>query len=411
MRWSGAVLAAAVLSGCSGSEPAVTEAALDARLASVVTGGGDPRQAVPGAAVAVWRDGEIVWSAAAGAAVFADDGATPLRPLTPQSPVRAASISKLATALTALSLAEEGVLDMEADVTSLLGFELPVQSGGASVTLNRLLAHTSGICDPEVYWAPIGETLESLLTPEATCPYPPGEGWTYANINYGVAAQVMERATGESFDILARQHVLAPLGLDAGFNWATVSAAKRRSGATLYRRLDGVWTVQVDDAEALAGTSPTVLGAEDSTDWAARRADVGANGTLFSPQGGLRASVEDLAVLASALLPGRAGEALGAPVWTGDEGPGVRAYGPGPQILTPGQIGQRPDWRFVGHAGEAYGLYGGAWAIPAENATVAFFVTGVDPEGNLSRDPVSGFTRYEAALMAIALDALSLSTP
>ena len=404
-----AIAAVAVIAACAPAEP-VTDAALEARLEAVLTGEGDPLQAVPGAAVAVWHEGEIVWSRAAGAARFDEDGLTPVRDLTPQTPVRAASISKLATALTALSLEAGGVVDMNADVTEMLGFDLPVQPGGAPVTLTRLLAHTSGICDPDAYWADLGETLESLLTEEATCPYPPGEGWTYANINYGVAAQVMERAAQQSFDQLARAHVVEPLGLDAGFNWSGASLEKRRSGATLYRRFDGVWTPQIDDADTLAGEHPAIRspdlqsGAAPIT--APQRFD---NGTLYSPQGGLRASVEDLAILVSAFLPGGPGEVLGEPVWTGQAYPGVRAYGPGPQVLRPGQIEARPDWHFVGHAGEAYGLYGGAWAIPGEKAAVAFVVTGVDPAGDLSRDPVSGFTRHEAALMAIALDALRLA--
>lgn len=404
-----AIAAAFVVAACAPPEP-VTDASLEARLEAVLAGEGDPLQAVPGAAVAVWREGEIVWSRAVGAAMFDEDGVTPVRALTPQTPVRAASISKLATALTALSLEADGVVDRNADVTAILGFDLPVQPGGAPVTLDRLLAHTSGICDPEVYWAPLGSTLESLLTAEATCPYPPGEGWSYANINYGIAAQVMERAAQQSFDDLAQARVLAPLGLDAGFNWSGVTLPKRRSGATLHRRYEGVWTAQIDDIETLAGDQPAILLPEPESGAVPITAREGFdNGTLYSPQGGLRASVEDLAVLASAFLPGGPGAVSGEPVWTGDEVPGVRAYGPGPQILQPGQIEARPGWRFVGHAGEAYGLYGGAWAIPGENAALAFFVTGVDPAGDLSRDPVSGFTRHETALMDIALDALDLT--
>ncbi len=375
----------------------------EARLDATVSPQEDPSTGVPGAAIAVWLDGEIVWSYAAGTAVFGDDGVTATRPLTPRSPVRAASISKLATALTAHSLAEDGVIDMDADVTERLGFDLPVQRSGAPVTMKALLSHTSGICDPDVYWAAEGDTLQSLLTEDARCPYAPGEGWTYANINYGIAAQVMEVAAGERFDQLATTHVLEPLGLDAGFNWSGVSQDKREAGATLYRWIEGRWVAQVDDAETLGDTRPAIL--RNEANEAALSAGFD-NGTLYSPQGGLRASVEDLAVLASAFLPGGRGEALGEPVWTGNEVPGVRAYGPGPQVLLFGQIESRPELRLVGHAGEAYGLYGGAWAIPSRNAAVAFFITGVNPDSDLSRNRPSGFTRYEAELMEIALDVL-----
>ena len=57
------------------------------------------------------------------------------------------------------------------------------------------------------------------------------------------------------------------------------------------------------------------------------------------------------------------------------------------------QVETKPDLKFVGHAGEAYGLYGGAWASAELNTTVAFFVTGVDPAGDLSRDPVGATAR------------------
>ncbi len=407
IRLIAVTLTVSLLTACA--EDPESRAAIEGRVEVLLTGNGDERRAVPGVAVAVWRDGGIVWSHAAGTAVFEADGVTPQRPLTPRSPVRVASISKLATALTVLSLAQDGMVNMDADVTDLLGFDLPVQPGGAPVTLTSLLSHTSGICDPQVYWAAEGDRLEDLLTSDAGCSYPPGEGWTYANINYGIAAQVMEMAAGERFDRLATARVLAPMGLDVGFNWSGVSTATRANGATLHRRFDGVWTPQVDDLDTLEDTRPAILRrdpGEAGEDPSNEAPEVFVNGTLYSPQGGLRASVEDLAVLASAFLPGGVGEALGEPVWTGNVEPGVLAHGPGPQVLLPGQVESHPELRLVGHIGEAYGFYGGAWAIPDQGASVAFFVTGVDPEADLARDPASGFTSYETELMAIALDAL-----
>lgn len=401
------VLTVSLLTACARQPEPYAE--FEARVDALLGGNRDESQTVPGAAIAVWRDGEIIWSHAAGAATFEDDGQTLQRPLTPSSPVRVASISKLATALTALSLAEDGRVDMDADVTDVLGFDLPVQPGGAPVTLTSLLSHTSGICEPDVYWAVEGDRLEDLLTDAATCPYPPGKGWTYANINYGIAAQVLENASGERFDRLATARVLAPMGLDAGFNWSGVSMSTRQSGATLHRRFDGVWVPQVDDLETLADSRASILRRDadetggDSPGGEPQEFD---NGTLYSPQGGLRASVEDLAVLATAFLPNGIGAALGEPVWTGDETPGVRAYAPGPQVLLPGQIESHPELRLVGHIGEAYGFYGGAWGIIDHGASVAYFVTGVDCAADISRDPVSGLSRYEAELMSIALGVL-----
>ncbi len=393
---------AAVMLGALTSGAAMAQDNAQARLETFVAGDGEPAQAAPGAAIAIWIDGEVVWSAAAGAAAFEMDGVTATRPLRPDTVVRAASISKLAVALTALSLAKDGVVDLDAPITPLLGFELPVAPADL-VTIRSALAHTSGICDPDVYWALLGEPLSDLMDDSAACAHAPGEDWAYANINYALVAQALETATGERFDHLAQEHVLTPLGLHAGFNWSGVAPNRRAQGATLYRREDGRWIAQIDDADILADSAPELRRAPGAV-----LADYvpGTNGSLFSPQGGLRASVEDLARLAAAFLPHGPGAALTEPVWTGDAWPGVRAYGPGPQIMTAGQFSRHRDLEMVGHAGEAYGLYGGAWAIPSRNAAIAYFVTGSDPDG-LVRDPASGFTGWETGLLEIALDALA----
>lgn len=377
-----------------------------ARLDAIVAGGGDRQRAAPGAAIAVWADGDILWSAASGAAAFHADGLTVQRDLRANDPVRAASMSKLATALTASALAQEGVVDLRAPIEPLLGFQLPVPNGG-QVTIEDALAHVSGICDPQVYWAPLGASLESLMTQEAACEYPPGEGWTYANINYALVAQALENATGERFDVLSNRYVISPLGLDGGFNGAGMSAQRRAEGATLHRWIDGRWLAQVDDEATLSGPIPTVL-----RDQSERLADYqpGTNGTLFSPQGGLRVGVEDLARLAAAFLPEGPGAGLGAPVWRGSELPGVRAWGGGPQVLVEGQVPGRAGLSLVGHGGEAYGLYGGNWAVPACSAAVAFYVTGSDPAYGAERDQTSGLTWWEDQLLTLALDELETLT-
>ena len=399
---AGAALGLALLAaGCSGP-PAAPGPTGQERLESIIAGDGAPHYAAPGAAIAVWIEGEIVWSAAAGAAGLEDDGATQARPMSANAPVRAASISKLAAALTVQALARDGAVDLDAPLGPFLGFDLPV-SAPQAVTFRSVLAHTSGICDPDVYWAPLGDRLSGLIDDGAVCAHAPGQGWTYANINYALVAQALETITGERFDQLALRHVITPLGLDAGFNGSGMTAPRRMAGATLFRRQGGVWIAQIDDDESRAGPGPSILMNDGAV---LAHYEPGTNGTLFSPQGGLRAGAEDLARLAAAFLPGQPGAPLTEPVWTGEVAPGVRAWGSGPQILQPGQVPGRPALQLVGHGGEAYGLYGGAWADPASNAAVAFFVTGTDPAADARRDPVSGLTWWEDRLLGLALDQL-----
>jgi CubicO group peptidase (beta-lactamase class C family) len=387
----------------------------DTRLAQLVDEPQMPSLAVPGAAIAVLLDGEIVYTGAAGAAIFDGDGITPARALTPQSAVRAASMSKLATALAAGALEAEGRLDLDADIRPRLGYDPRTGAAydareGAPVSLRALPSHTSGICDPAAYWAPLGETLESLVAGGAACEHAPGEGWAYANINYALAAEVMEHATGERFDQIAATRVLAPAGIGAGFNWSGVSAQRRAAGAALHRFEDGRWVVQVDGPQTLASPDPAIL-TRPGADLSAY--EPGTNGTLFSPQGGLRITAPDLARLAALFLPDGQGASLARPVDVAGGNPetGVLAWGSGPQILTPGQIEDRPGLMLVGYSGEAYGLYGGAWADPERDAAIAFFVTGVDPAGDATRSSRSGLTHWEAALMDIALDVLDARRP
>ncbi len=76
-------------------------------------------------------------------------------------------------------------------------------------------------------------------------------------------------------------------------------------------------------------------------------------------------------------------------------------------MLEPGQVPGRPDLTAIGHPGQAWGLYGGAWYLPGLNVSIAYFVTGEDPDEPKPYDPVSGLTAGETALFTLALDWLA----
>ncbi len=358
----------------------------------------------PGAAIAIVRDGQILWASAAGAAAFDGAGQTPVRALEASTSVRAASISKLAVALTAGALAQDGDADLDAPIHTILS-RAPRHPAApdAPITLRQLLSHTAGVCDPARYWAELGEDFYALFDDAAAwCEHAPGEAFAYSNLGYALAASVLEAAGEERFDRLARRHALIPAGLPgAGFNWSGVERSVRDRGGALHRWADGAWRVQIDSVSMLAGEGPVVLVQPGHV---LEDYQPGENGSLMSPQGGLRANVVELALLAAAFAPGGPGEALAAPVWRGDAGPGLRAWGAGPQYLEAGQVPGRPGLTAIGHPGQAWGLYGGAWFVPELDASIAYFVTGEDPDEPKPYDPVSGLTAGETALFELALD-------
>ena len=337
------------------------------------------------------------------------------RRVTAHDPVRIASISKLVTAIGVMRLVEAGTLDLDADVSGLLGYRLRhPRYPDVPVTLRLLLSHRSGLRDDAGYIVPLGTRLaDRLADPRAwDADHPPGSFYRYTNLNFPVVASVMERATGERFDWLMQRLVLAPLKLDACFNWASCSDAAVSSAVVLYGADGGA---QTDDLRGRRPTCPVVAGPGGACDLTTWRP--GDNGALFSPQGGLRISMHDLATIGRLLA--RGGEVDGVrlltpasvailrgPEWrydgaNGDTGDGFDCrYGLAMQTLATPRAGCRDDpfrdgvARF-GHAGDAYGLRSGLWIDPATGRGVAFFATAV-PEG--ARSPRSAFSIQEEEL-------------
>ncbi|MDH5835116.1 serine hydrolase domain-containing protein [Luteimonas kalidii] len=347
------------------------------------------------------------------------------RAVTADDPVRVASISKLVVAIGVLRLVEAGTLDLDADVSDHLGWTLRHPAWpDVPITLRLLLSHRSSLTDGAGYWqVPLGEPLAPLLDDaRAWDPaHAPGTFFRYANLNFPLVAQVMERATGERFDRLMARLVLAPLDIAGCYNWDACDPATAARAVVLY---DASRTPVRDDHRGGPAPCPVIVADGASCDLDRWRA--GENGALFSPQGGLRISANGLAKIGQLLL----GEGtvdgvhllspesvrlLLAPVWTRGPGNGIGheedtgdgqalaffcRYGLATQTLATPQPGCGDDpfgdrVSRVGHGGDAYGLKSGLWIDPASGTGVAYFATGVDPADRGAR---SAFTAVEERL-------------
>ena len=343
------------------------------------------------------------------------------RPLTADDPARVASVSKLVTTLGVLRLVEAGKLDLDADASVLLGFPLRNPAfPDTPISLRMLLSHTSSLTDSAGYWnVPLGEDIRIITgKPEAwDAKHAPGTYFRYTNLNFPLVAQAMERATGERFDRLMRRLVLFPLGIDAGFNWSGSSDAALARAVVLY---DEKGQPQKDDLHGKRPACLVITSADGDCDLS--RWQPGENGTLFSPQGGLRISARGLARIGRMLL--NDGELdgvrlltpasvalLATPVWRldGDNGVIVEedepnrggffcAYGLATQQLLQDHGKDCRDDLFgdgrarIGHSGNAYGLLSGLWLDRAAGTGVAYFATGV---ANDSTGTHSNFSAIE----------------
>jgi len=386
-------------------------------LADVVAGKTPATPGLPGLVVVVADRKGIVRAKAFGAATI-----DPLRAMTPSTPVRVASVSKAVVAIGVMRLVESGQLDLDSDVSRWLGWQLRNPAfPDAPVTARQLLSHTSGIVDGPGYNFPLGATLKDSLAADRWSASAPGGRFEYANLNYGIIATVMEAATGERFDRLMRAQVLAPLGLDAGYNWSGASDAAIRAAATLYRtgkdeldwHPDGPWVAQVDDLKGVRPACPVRMSAGCNLAVYVP----GTNGTLFSPQGGLRISALGLAKIGRMLLgqgtvdgvrllsPASV-KTLMTPVWLASGRPQdndydgqMRCYGPGLHCLTGGQDSPVAGARWWGHLGEAYGLLAGLWVDRANDRVLVYALTG-NRDDPAKPAHVSAFTAVEEKILA-----------
>ena len=169
-------------------------------------------------AVRVDRGDEIVFEKAYGYADRAHEIANAV-----DTQFAIASGGKGLTALTVVSLVEDGALDWRTTARSMLGSDLPLID--ERVTVEHLLAHRSGIGDyldeedghaVTDYVLPVpvhqlASTEDYLAVLDGKPPkFAPGERFAYSNSGYVVLAVIAERATGASFHELVRKRVCEP---------------------------------------------------------------------------------------------------------------------------------------------------------------------------------------------------------
>jgi len=128
------------------------------------------------------------------------------------------SITKVWTATLVMQLAEEGLLDLDAPVTSILArFRVADPDTTAAVTPRLLLNHTSGI-DGDIFLdtGRGDDCLEQYVDrlAEAAQVHPLGATWSYCNSGYSLLGRVVEQVTGMTWDRAIGERLFEPLCLE-----------------------------------------------------------------------------------------------------------------------------------------------------------------------------------------------------
>ncbi len=176
---------------------------------------------VPGASVALVREGTLVWSAAYGYADLEHE-----RKMTVDAVCRAESISKSVTAWGVMRLVEQGRIDLDDPVQQHLGdWELPGDVG-QEVTIRKLLSQNAGMplgpIGVGVEYEPQSDMppLRDYLAQEARPVREPGSGFLYSNVGFNLLELLIEQVTGRDFAAYMEDDVLTPLGMHrSSFGW------------------------------------------------------------------------------------------------------------------------------------------------------------------------------------------------
>lgn len=166
----------------------------------------------PGAAIAVVRDGGIVFKKGYG---IADLGSK--APVTPSTNFNICSMTKQFTAYAILQLRHEGKLSLDDKLSRFFPDFAPEVARAVSV--RQLLTHSSGIMDHYSYvdrsrykefW---DRDVPAVLRSVDSTYFPPGSRYRYSNTAFCLLSLIIEKVSGESYPAYIYDHVFAPLDM------------------------------------------------------------------------------------------------------------------------------------------------------------------------------------------------------
>ena len=193
----------------------------------------------PGAALAVVREGKVIYKRGYGCAQLEYNS-----PITPSTIFHVASVSKQFTAFSIAMLANQGKLSLDDDIHKYLS-EVP--DFGKTITIRHLIHHISGLRDQWELLAQAGWRLDDIITKEHILKmvrhqkdlnFDPGEEYLYCNTGYTLLAEIVSRVTGQSFREWTEANIFKPLGMsNTHFHDDHEMIVKNR--AYSYRPLEG----------------------------------------------------------------------------------------------------------------------------------------------------------------------------
>ena len=224
-------------------------------------------QATSGVAVAIIKDGKIIFKKGYGTANLEFD-----IPITTKTVFNIASVSKQFTAFAIYLLETEGKISLEDDVRKYIA-EIP--DYGKTIKIKHLLAHTGGVKDQGALMSLAGwrdgdvTTMQDslrLISRQKELNFEPGSRYLYSNAGYILLAEIVKRASGQTFGEFTRKNIFEPLEMnDTQFYDDYERIVKNRADS--YELENGVYKKKIlsNSADGAGNLNTTV---EDMAKWA-----------------------------------------------------------------------------------------------------------------------------------------------
>lgn len=167
-----------------------------------------------------------------------------------------ASITKTMTAIAILQLRDHEMLSLDDPAVKYVPELRQVHDAYGpidSVTIRHLLSHSAGFRNPtwpwdcddssNCDWQPFEPTKwaqVAAMLPYTHIAFAPGSRWSYSNLGYVILGQIIERVSGDDFEVYIDKNILKPLEMHSSyfdrapyFLESHVSASYLRAGAKL----------------------------------------------------------------------------------------------------------------------------------------------------------------------------------
>ncbi|MGD2086016.1 MAG: cyclic peptide export ABC transporter [Candidatus Aminicenantes bacterium] len=196
-------------------------------------------------------------------------------PVTPDTLFELGSCSKSFTALAALKLEAEGLLNLDNSVSKYLPWFYATHEGKkVEITVRQALHHTSGIPFNSIERIPMGDdenaleqTVRNIVGIELYAL--PGQQFQYATVNYDIVGLIIQQASGMSYEEYMKRQIFQPLGMsDTVVSMDRVDPSDSEKKSTGYKI--SFFVPRQYDAPAYRGNSPAgyiVSNANDMARW------------------------------------------------------------------------------------------------------------------------------------------------